>query len=72
MTTYLSDNRDYDLHPPRNASPKFEGAVLDTGAQKYVIGLHQAEAYYKSYGSLLNSHDPKSSAAIFKFGAKTH
>jgi transposase InsO family protein len=72
MKTYLSENRECDLQPAPGASPGFEGAVLDTGAQKSVIGIHQARAYYRAYGSLLHSHDPKSSAALFKFGAKTH
>jgi hypothetical protein len=54
-----------NLMRSRNSGGEFEGATIDTGAQKSVIGLPQAEDYDSMTRTKLNL---MKSYKIFKFG----
>jgi hypothetical protein len=54
------------------AQSNFLGAVLDTGAQKSVIGIKQAESYCEIHSASLNRQASQNTASLFKFGSKAH
>jgi hypothetical protein len=56
----------------RGIGPGFIGAVLDTGAQKSVIGLTQAQAYCREHDAQIRTPGSAKSRSSFKFGSHVH
>lgn len=52
-----------------SSNNQFRGGCLDTGAQRSVIGLKQAKAYYNTIGTKMK---PKKSSSSFRFGDGVH
>lgn len=53
------------------SSELFHGACLDTGAQRSVIGMHQAEAYVVKHGTTKQLKQTKDKV-VFRFGGGRH
>jgi hypothetical protein len=56
----------------RGIGPIFIGAVLDTGAQKSVIGLTQAQAYCREHDAQIRTPGLAKFRLSFKFGSHIH
>jgi hypothetical protein len=56
----------------RGTGPIFIGAVLDTGAQRSVIGLTQAQAYCREHDAQIRTPGLAKFWSSFKFGSHIH
>lgn len=63
----------YVITEDRKTMPteKFEGACIDSAAQRTVIGLEQAKLYCEQYGGVLDVSKSEGSAS-FRFGVHRH